>query len=178
MKQTKNTIIGLTILVCIILAFMFTCTDGINKGKTVTIKPIIDKQINDKAKTIIQTKLRIDTIEIVKTKIVTKYKTIYDTIIKQAPDTCKGYLIALDKACDSKDSVNNSQLFQYSNLVRSQSDLIAIQKFKLQSDSIDMINLNDELKFTQKQVKRGKIKTVLTSIVSGLAGFGLGSLAR
>ena len=138
----------------------------INKDSLYTI--IAEKeQIADSIKT------KIDTVEIVRNKIVTKYKTVYDTIIKQAPDTCKTYLIALDKECGIKDSINEVQLTNYSNLTGELTGIIALQKTIIKSDSLTI----DELKMTVKKEKRkGKLKTILGTALGALSGFGLGSL--
>ena len=116
---------------------------------------------------------RIDTVEIVRNKIVTKYKTVYDTIIKQAPDTCKTYLIALDKECGIKDSINEVQLTNYSNLTGELTGIIALQKNIIKSDSLTI----DELTMTVKKEKRkGKLKTILVGALGAIGGGLIGGL--
>ena len=170
-KNTNNTILILLIISIIVLLLGNKCDNEpkhpySNKDSLNTI--IAEKeQIADSIKT------KIDTVEIVRNKIVTKYKTIYDTIIKQAPDTCKTYLIALDKECSIKDSINEVQLTNYSNLTGELTGIIALQKTVIKSDSLTI----DELTMTVKKEKRkGKLKTILWTALGAIGGGLIGSL--
>lgn len=149
------------------------------KGCNSDPKPILSNKdslntiIAEKEKIADSIKNKIDTVEIVRNRILTKYKTKYDTIIQQAPDTCKTYLIALDKECSVKDSINEAQLTNYSNLTGELTGIIAFQKTIIKSDSLTI----DELTMAVKKEKRkGKLKTILGTAIGVLGGIGIGSL--
>lgn len=170
-KNINNTILILLIISIIVLLLGNKCdneTKLTNSNKDSLNTIIAEKeQIADSIKT------KIDTVEIVINKIVTKYKTVYDTIIKQAPDTCKTYLIALDKECGIKDSINEVQLTNYSNLTGELTGIIALQKTIIKSDSLTIDELTMDLK---KEKRRGKLKTILVGALGAIGGGLIGSL--
>ena len=178
MKLTFKNIIKTIEYIGLILFIIFVCLYFFRICSTEPTPPHSNK---DSLNTIIAEKEqiadsinnRIDTVEIVRNKILTKYKTIYDTIIKQAPDTCKTYLIALDKECSIKDSINEVQLTNYSNLTDELTGIIALQKTIIKSDSLTI----NELTMTVKKEKRkGKLKTILGTALGFIGGGLIGSL--
>jgi len=170
-KNISNTILILLIISIIVILLGNKCD---NETKlTHSNKDSLNTIIAEKEQIADSIKTKIDTVEIVRNKIVTKYKTVYDTIIKQAPDTCKTYLIALDKECSVKDSINEVQLTNYSNLTGELTGIIALQKTIIKSDSLTIDELTMDLK---KEKRRGKLKTILWTAL-GAIGCGLiGSL--
>lgn len=170
-KNISNTILILLIISIIVLLLGNKCDN--EPTPTHSNKDSLNTIIAEKEQIADSIKSKIDTVEIVRNKIVTKYKTVYDTIIKQAPDTCKTYLIALDKECGIKDSINEVQLTNYSNLTGELTGIIALQKNIIKSDSLTI----DELTMTVKKEKRkGKLKTILWTALGAIGGGLIGSL--
>ncbi len=163
-KNISNTILILLIISVIVLLLGNKCSD--EQASPHSNKDSLNTIIAEKEQIADSIKTKIDTVEIVRNKIVTKYKTVYDTIIKQAPDTCKTYLIALDKECGIKDSINEVQLTNYSNLTGELTGIIALQKTIIKSDSLTI----DELK------RKGKLKTILWTALGVLGGGLIGGL--
>ena len=169
---TQRNLLGIAILVLITIAMSLTMCDGCNKCKVVE-RPSdqINKLIENKTQKAEKIQIRIDTVEIVRTFIKYKYHTIYDTLIRQAPDTCETYLIALDKACAAKDSINEVQLLNYSNLAGEYSDIIGLQKAKIEIDSVYIVDLNkkidSEIKHGKRNLWRGRVQGGGVGLVFG-----------
>ena len=151
----------------------------INKDSLYTI--IAEKeQINDCLKNENkQIKAITDSLKALKPKVIVRYKTIYDSLL--VVDTmCVQALNTLHDEHTKIDSVNNSiitnqetHIMNDSHIIGNLTDIIAIQKYVITSDSVTI----DELKMTVKKEKRkGKLKTILGTALGTLAGFGLGSL--
>lgn len=139
-------------LVC--LAFLATC------NKQPIIKPppnVLDKRIDSIKVHINKDSLVIDSLMKLMPKIVTRYKTKYDTIYKQAPDTCKMYLEQLNHECMVLDSFNTgiiirqeTQLISYSELVRTMSEQSNMYVLRHNEDSLSILNLDKKLKRTRR----------------------------
>lgn len=170
-KNISNTILILLIISIIVLLLGNKCDN--EPTPTHSNKDSLNTIIAEKEQIADSIKTKIDTVEIVRNKIVTKYKTVYDTIIKQAPDTCKTYLIALDKECSVKDSINEVQLTNYSNLTGELTGIIALQKTIIKSDSLTIDELTMDLK---KEKRRGKLKTILWTALGAIGGGLIGRL--
>jgi len=149
-------------LVC--LAFLFTC----NK-KPITVPPIpsaLDNKIDSIKTHINKDSLIIDSLMKLRPKVVIKYKTKYDTIYQQAPDTCKSYLAELNAECLKMDSFNlgiitrqETQLISYSELVGTMSEQSNMYVLRHTKDSLSILKLDKKLKRTRKV---------------GIAAFGIG----
>ena len=164
MKKTFRIILGLTILTLIFTALFYDCSN----------KPAINnttKEIVKEIKYVDRIIKHIDTLKLTKIKVEYKYKTVYDTILKQAPDTCTSYLIALDKECNKKDSINNALINDYFNVVSHQNAVITLQSIQLQNDSLEIKQLN-------KEIKKVKRKSVFNNVLMALSGVGVGYLIK
>ena len=149
-------------LVC--LAFLFTC----NK-KPIIVPPtpsVLDNKIDSIKTHINKDSLIIDSLMKLRPKVVIKYKTKYDTIYQQAPDTCKSYLAELNAECLKLDSFNSgiitrqeTQLISYSELVGTMSEQSNMYVLRHIDDSLLITKLDKKLKRTRKV---------------GIAVFGLG----
>lgn len=164
MKKTFRIVLGLTILTLIFAALFYDCSNkpAINNTKKEIVKEIkyVDRIIK-----------HIDTLKLTKIKVEYKYRTVYDTILKQAPDTCTNYLIALDKECNKKDSINNALINDYFNVVSHQNAVITLQNIQLQNDSLEIKKLN-------KEIKKVKRKSVFNNVLIALSGIGIGYLIK
>jgi len=149
-------------LVC--LALMITC-----KGKQTPPKvppSVFDNSIDSIKIHINKDSLIIDSLMKLRPKVVVKYKTKYDTIYKQAPDTCKMYLDQLNAECLKLDSFNlgiitrqETQLISYSELTGIMQEKAVMQDLRHTEDSLFILKLDKKLKRTRKV---------------GIAAFGLG----
>ena len=151
------------IIVLVCLALMITC-----KGKKTPPKvpPVFDKKIDSIKVTINKDSLIIDSLMKLRPKVVVKYKTKYDTIYRQAPDTCKIYLAQLNAECLKLDSFNlgiitrqENQLISYSELTGIMQEKAVMQDLRHVEDSLLNTKLNKKLKRTRKV---------------GIAAFGVG----
>ena len=104
----------------------------------------------------------IDSLMKLKPKIVTRYKTKYDTIYQTAPDTCIYYLEELNHECMVLDSFNNgiitrqeTQLISYSELVNTMQQKANMQETKRLEDSLSIGTLQRKLKRTRKLAVAG-----------------------
>jgi hypothetical protein len=140
-------------LVC--LAFLFTC----NK-KPIIVPPIpsaLDNKIDSIKTHINKDSLIIDSLMKLRPKVVIKYKTKYDTIYQQAPDTCKSYLAELNAECLKMDSFNlgiitrqETQLISYSELTGIMQEKATMQDLRHTEDSLSILKLDKKLKRTRK----------------------------
>ena len=152
------------IIVLVCLALMITC-----KGKQTPPKvppSVFDRSIDSILTTINKDSLIIDSLMKLRPKVVIKYKTKYDTIYKQAPDTCKIYLAQLNAECLKLDSFNlgiitrqETQLISYSELVGTMSEQSNMYVLRHNEDSLSILKLDKKLKRTRKV---------------GIAAFGIG----
>ena len=103
----------------------------------------------------------------------TKFKTKYDTLYKEAPDTCKPYLTSIYNDCQKLDSVN--QL-----LITAQSNQIDTLKYQInqyiQLDSLKCKAYNDTIINIKKDLKQSKRKAFINLFKGGAIGFGIGYL--
>ena len=154
-KQLAYKIVLPTIIVAMAcLALLMTC-----KKKPIP-KPgtgILDKKIDSIKVSINKDSLIIDSLMKLKPKIKMVYKTKYDTIYKQAPDTCQYYLEELDHECMVLDSFNNgiitrqeTQLISYSELTGIMQERANMQSLRHIEDSLAIGKLQRKLKRTRK----------------------------
>ena len=103
----------------------------------------------------------------------TKFKTKYDTLYKEAPDTCKPYLSRLYDDCKKLDSLNESL-----NVMQSiQIDTLQYQVNQyIQLDSLKTKAFNDTITNIKKDLKRTKRKAFINLFKGGAVGFGIGYL--
>ena len=142
------------------LALMITCK---NKPKPKPAPPsVLDKKIDSIKVHINKDSLIIDSLMKLKPKIVTRYKTKYDTIYKTAPDTCQYYLEELDHECMVLDSFNNgiitrqeTQLISYSELTGIMQEKANMQDLRHIEDSLAIGTLQRKLKRTRKLAVAG-----------------------
>jgi hypothetical protein len=103
----------------------------------------------------------------------TKLKTKYDTLYKQAPDTCKPYLSRLYNDCKKLDSLNQSLITMQSIQV----DTLKHQVNQyIQLDSLKTKAFNDTITNIKKDLKRSKRKAFINLFKGGAVGFGIGYL--
>lgn len=189
MKLTFKNIITWVILfplgIYIVLAFlMHGCINDpppphSNKDSLNTI--IAEKtQINDYLKNENKSiKLITDSLKALKPKVVIRYKTVYDSLL--VVDTiCVQALNTLHYEHSKIDSINNhiitnqeTHIINDSHIIGNLTDIIAIQKYVITSDSLTI----DELTMTVKKEKRkGKLKAILGTALGVLGGGLIGSL--
>ena len=148
----------IVLLAC--LALLMTCK---NKPKPKPAPPsVLDKKIDSIKVHINKDSLIIDSLIKLKPKIVTRYKTKYDTIYKTAPDTCIYYLEELDHECMVLDSFNNgiitrqeTQLISYSVLTGIMQEKSNMQDLRHIEDSLSIGTLQRKLKRTRKLAVAG-----------------------
>ena len=143
------------IIVLVCLALMMTC-----KGKQIPPKvppSVFDHSIDSIVSTINKDSLIIDSLMNLRPKVVVKYKTKYDTIYKQAPDTCKMYLEQINAECLKLDSFNmgiitrqETQLISYSELIGTMSEQSNMYVLRHNEDSLSILKLDKKLKRTRK----------------------------
>lgn len=151
------------------LALLFTCK---NKPKPKPSPGTLDKKIDSIKVSINKDSLIIDSLMKLKPKIVTRYKTKYDTIYKTAPDTCIYYLEELNHECMVLDSFNNgiitrqeTQLISYSELVGIMQQKANMQSLKHIEDSLAIGTLQRKLKRTRKLAVVGLFGGLITGAV-------------
>ena len=154
-----------TIIIALVCqALLMTCK---GKDKPPQIPPsVLDQRIDSVKTHINKDSLIIDSLMKLRPKVIVKYKTKYDTIYKQAPDTCKSYLAELNAECLKLDSFNlgiitrqELQLISYSELVGTMSEQSNMYVLRHTKDSLSILKLDKKLKRTRK---------------IGIAAFGLG----
>lgn len=154
-KQLAYKIVLPTIIVAMAcLALLMTC----KKKPIPKLDPgILDKKIDSIKVNINKDSLIIDSLMKLKPKIKMVYKTKYDTIYKQAPDTCQYYLEELNNECMVLDSFNNgiitrqeTQLISYSELTGIMQEKANMQSLKHIEDSLAISTLQRKLKRTRK----------------------------
>jgi len=148
------------------LALLMTCK---NKPKPKPAPSTLNKKIDSILTTINKDSLIIDSLMKLRPKIVTRYKTKYDTIYKTAPDTCIYYLEELNHECMVLDSFNNgiitrqeTQLISYSELVNTMQQKANIQSLKHIEDSLAIGTLQRKLKRTRKLAVSGLFGGLIT----------------
>lgn len=149
------------------LALLMTCK---NKPKPKPLPPsVLDKKIDSIKVHINKDSLIIDSLMKLKPKIITRYKTKYDTIYKTAPDTCQYYLTQLNNECLKLDSFNNgiitrqeTQLISYSELVGIMQQKANMQSLKHIEDSLAIGTLQRKLKRTRKLAVAGLFGGLIT----------------
>jgi hypothetical protein len=164
-RELAYKIILPTIIIALVcLALMMTCK---GKKKPPQIPPsVFDRSIDSIKTTINKDSLIIDSLMKLRPKVITRYKTKYDTIYKTAPDTCKIYLAELNAECLKLDSFNlgiitrqETQLISYSELTGIMQEKANMQDLRHNKDSLTIIDLDRKLKRTRKV---------------GIAAFGIG----
>ena len=159
-KQLAYKIVLPTIIVAMAcLALLMTCK---NKTKPKPGPGILDKKIDSIKVSINKDSLIIDSLMKLKPKVVTRYKTKYDTIYKTAPDTCQYYLEELNNECMVLDSFNNgiitrqeTQLISYSELTGIMQEKANMQSLRHIEDSLAIGTLQRKLKRTRKLAVAG-----------------------
>lgn len=154
-KELAYKIVLPTIIVAMAcLALMVTCK---NKPISKPVPGILDKKIDSIKININKDSLIIDSLMKLKPKVVTRYKTKYDTIYKTAPDTCQYYLTQLNNECLKLDSFNNGiitrqelQLISYSELTGIMQEKANMQDLRRIDDSLAIGTLQRKLKRTRK----------------------------
>ena len=155
-KELAYKIVLPTIIVAMAcLALLMTCK---KKKPPIPIPPsVFDKSIDSIKVHINKDSLIIDSLMKLRPKVVIKYKTKYDTIYKQAPDTCKSYLAELNAECLKLDSFNlgiitrqEIQLISYSELVGTMSEQSNMYVLMHTNDSLLINKLNKKLKRTRR----------------------------
>jgi len=152
------------------LALLMTCK---NKPKPKPLPPsVLDKKIDSIKVHINKDSLIIDSLMKLKPKIVTRYKTKYDTIYKTAPDTCIYYLTQLNNECLKLDSFNNgiitrqeTQLISYSELTGIMQEKANMQSLRHIEDSLAIGTLQRKLKRTRKLAVAGLFGGLITGAV-------------
>jgi hypothetical protein len=121
----------------------------------------------------------IDSLKLVKGKVVIRYKTKYDSIYIVNDSACRVALNEVNKQCMILDSTNNviidnqeSSLVTLVNVVGEQSDIIKLQKFKASKDSIDSAIKLEELKVSNKR------KVFKVASISAIGGLLIGLIIR
>lgn len=122
---------------------------------------------------------QIDSLKEVKPKVIVRYKTVYDSLLV-TDSTCIKSLNLLYNECQKVDSVNSAiisnqenHLINDSQIIGNMADIIAIQKHRISTDSVEIEYLNLTVK---KEKRKGKLKTILGSAIGLFAGIGIGSL--
>jgi len=152
------------IIVLVCIALMVTCK---GKSRPPQIPPsVLDNKIDSIKTHINKDSLIIDSLMKLRPKVITRYKTKYDTIYRQAPDTCKSYLAELNAECLKLDSFNlgiitrqETQLISYSELTGIMQEKAVMQDLRHTKDSLLITKLDKKLKRTRKV---------------GIAAFGIG----
>lgn len=171
-----------------VLAFIFKgCSteptpQTINKDSLYTI--IAEKtQINDYLKNENKAiKAITDSLKALKPKYTKGKDRVRDSLIYVSDSVCKLNLTILYNECQKVDSINNSiisnqetHIMNDSHIIGNLTDIIAIQKYVITSDSVTI----DELKMTVKKEKRkGKLKTILGTALGVIGGGLIGSLRQ
>jgi len=106
----------------------------------------------------------------------TKYKTFYDTIYKEAPDTCHYYLAQLNHKCMVLDSINEATISSYAGVLQSDLQVFAkyekLNKSRITKSVIDSLTI-DSLTHSKKKYFKGFRHGFITGvIVSGAVNVG------
>jgi hypothetical protein len=145
-----------TIIIALVCqALLMTCK---GKKQPPQIPPsVLDNKIDSVKTHINKDSLIIDSLMKLRPKVIVKYKTKYDTIYKQAPDTCKSYLEQLNAECMALDSFNlgiitrqETQLISYSELVGTMSEQSNMYVLRHTKDSLSILKLDKKLKRTRR----------------------------
>jgi hypothetical protein len=164
-KELAYKIVLPTIIIALVcLALMMTCK---GKKQPPQVPPsIFDNKIDSIKVHINKDSLIIDSLMKLRPKVIVKYKTKYDTIYKQAPDTCKIYLAQLNAECMKLDSFNLGIITRQELQLISYSELTGIMQEK--ANMQDLRHTNDSLLITKLDKKLKRTRKV------GIAAFGLG----
>ncbi len=127
-----------------------------------------------------QIKAITDSLKALKPKYTKGKDRVRDSLIYVSDSVCKLNLTILYNECQKVDSINNSiisnqetHIMNDSHIIGNLTDIIAIQKYVITSDSVTI----DELKMTVKKEKRkGKLKTILGTALGVIGGGLIGSL--
>jgi hypothetical protein len=122
---------------------------------------------------------QLDSVSHVKPKVIIRYKTVYDSLL--ITDTaCVNSLTTLNNECAKKDSVNkfiiSNQSSQIGNLItvnNNLNDIIDIQRYRINTDSINEVTLKQTIK---DEIKNGKRKYRKGLLQGGAVGVGVGVL--
>ena len=145
-----------TIIIALVCqALLMTCK---GKKQPPQIPPsVLDNKIDSVKTHINKDSLIIDSLMKLRPKVIVKYKTKYDTIYKQAPDTCKSYLEQLNAECMALDSFNlgiitrqETQLISYSELTGIMQEKATMQDLRHTKDSLSILKLDKKLKRTRR----------------------------
>ena len=129
-----------------------------------------------------QIKAITDSLKALKPKYTKGKDRVRDSLIYVSDSVCKLNLTILYNECQKVDSINNSiitnqetHIMNDSHIIGNLTDIIAIQKYVITSDSVTI----DELKMTVKKEKRkGKLKTILGTALGVIGGGLIGSLRQ
>lgn len=180
-SEKKLTTLALIILTLVVWK---TCKDidkPLSSFYSNVTDTIIAKEINVKENMLHYDSLThvIDSLKLVKSKVVVRYKTKYDSIYVVNDSACKVALNEVNKQCMIIDSANNviidnqeSALVTLVNVVGEQSDIIKLQKFKASKDSIDAVIKYNELKVSNKR------KVFKVASISAIGGLLIGLIVR
>jgi hypothetical protein len=116
-------------------------------------------------------------------KAVHHYHTVYADAMKNAPDTCEGYLQAVNKAHEQSDSTKDAHIYKSDStnavndlLIQNYEDIASIKDFYYAQRGDTIQELKVELKQTNKKRKNEKVLGTLEKIGLSILGFftGLG----
>jgi len=195
--QIKYPIIILIKAIIILFAFLFILSKfkGCGNNELLNVKSetksnlldsIIILKNNETTKLLSHIKTiegKVDSLTKLKTKIKSGLKTKYDSAIVNSPDTCDKAVTEIYNWCAKVDSVNSlviakqdSILNDYRQIVANNTDVVTLKDYQLsqKTDSINSLKLENKL--LKKSVRNEKLKGWGKSIISGLAGFGLGKI--
>lgn len=173
--RVKYLLLAILILLLICFALTHTCKGRPTPSVKIETQPII----NSIDRTLIKIKrdsLIIDSLLRLKPKIIIRTRIKIDSIYLAAPDTCKSYIVAVNKECLVNDSLNDVIIKQQSETIHDYTSTVNNLKavVKIQNDQI--IDDAEQIKQLKKGIKKAKVKTVLSAIIGALGGFGIGSL--
>ncbi len=156
LKKIAYKLILPTIIIALVCqALLMTCK---SKEPPPQVPPsVLDNKIDSIKTHINKDSLIIDSLMKLRPKVITRYKTKYDTIYQQAPDTCKSYLAELNAECLKLDSFNNgiitrqeTQLISYSELTGIMQEKANMQDLRHVEDSLSINTLQRKLKRTRR----------------------------
>jgi len=177
MKQLYKPALGVFILVMIYIALK-----GCDKTPIIKPNPINDTIANDNLDLKIALEnnsiLRIANDSLSKLPPIyrTKYKTFYDTLYLEAPDTCHYYLAQLNHKCMVLDSINESVISSYASVIESDLQVFAkyekLNKSRIAKTRIDSLTI-DSLTHSKKKYFKGFRHCFISGlIVSGAVNVG------
>jgi hypothetical protein len=182
-NKNHKLILGILILFLICFALLY-CNRGVNKltihttnNDSIYIALTAKNKANDSILLHnIKLTAKLDSLSKVKSKVVHHYHNIYDSLII-ADTSCVGSLVLLYNECNKVNKVNDSIISDKTKLTanlititNNQQDIIDTQRFKINSDSITMIDLKESFKAQKKRNKRNVIKGTVIGVVGGLIG--------